>query len=149
MKKDPIYVRQLRRIPKHFSWIDHRLVQQGYLQQCDHIALSLYLFFLTVADSNGMSYYADASLMVKVSMTKNQLCSARQCLITQGLIAYAPPLIQVLSLDKRPKPPTISHAKPSSNNRKSHPIPPRQKPINHEKVAMNIEKLQATLRHSK
>jgi len=106
MKKDPICVQQLRYIPKQFSWIDQRLVQQGYLQQCDHIALSLYLFFLTVADANGMSYYADASLMAKVSMTKNQLYAARQCLITQGLIAHAPPLVQVLSLDKPTKPVT-------------------------------------------
>ena len=99
MKSKPINPQRLRRIPKQFSWIDQRLVRQGYLQRCDHRALSLYLFYLTVADAQGMSYYADARLMSALSMTQHQLTSARHCLMTTGLIAYAKPFIQVLSLE--------------------------------------------------
>ena len=51
-----------RRVPKHFSWIDHRLVRERHIERCDPDACALYLFLLTVADAQGLSYYADASI---------------------------------------------------------------------------------------
>jgi hypothetical protein len=100
MKTHPLNPQRLRQIPQHFSWVDHRLVRQGHLQRCDHAALSLYLFYLTVADALGMSYYSDPRLRSSLSMTQVQLNTARQRLITQGMIAYARPFVQVLSLDE-------------------------------------------------
>ncbi len=145
----PINPQRLRRIPHQFSWVDHRLVRQGYLQRCDHRALSLYLFYLTVADANGMSYYADPRLMTNLTMTQNQLNAARQCLITQGLIAYVRPFVQVLSLGGS----TTVHSQALQTSLKTshqqHASPATQTPVSQEKTKAHLQKLQAQLRKTK
>ena len=54
---------RLRTVPSQFSWLDHRLVRERHLERCSTEALALYLFLATVADSKGLSYYADASVV--------------------------------------------------------------------------------------
>ena len=49
-------------LPPQFSWIDQRLVREHYIERCDCAALALYLLLVTVADAQGLSYYADHSL---------------------------------------------------------------------------------------
>jgi hypothetical protein len=61
----------------------------------------LYLFLLTVGDARGLSYYADKSIMKRLSMNQSTLDSARINLIQTGLIAWQKPLYQVLSLDSQ------------------------------------------------
>ena len=90
---------RLRRVPAQFSWIDQRLVREGYIGRCNAQALALYLMLVTVADSRGLSYYGDASLCRLLSMPPGQLERARADLIRAGLIAYERPLYQVLSLE--------------------------------------------------
>lgn len=63
IKKHPIVPRRLRRIPTQFSWVDHRLVRDRHIKSCSHPGAALYLFLVTVADQEGLSYYSDASLM--------------------------------------------------------------------------------------
>jgi hypothetical protein len=52
---------RLRQVPEHFSWLDHRLVREHYIEKADVCAWALYLFLLCVADVHGLSYYADAT----------------------------------------------------------------------------------------
>jgi len=99
IKKRPIYPQRIRRIPSQFSWVDHRLVRDRHIESCSHSALALYLFLVTVADQEGLSYYSDASLMSRLGMDAQNLDSARQDLIRAGLVAYEDPLYQVLSLE--------------------------------------------------
>lgn len=99
IKKRPIYPHRLRRIPSQFSWVDHRLVRDRHIESCSHPALALYLFLVTVADREGLSYYSDPSLMSRLGMDAQTLSSARQDLIRASLVAYEEPLYQVLSLD--------------------------------------------------
>ena len=87
-----------RRIPPSFSWVDHRLVRQEYLPRADHRTWVLYLFLVTVADVQGLSYYSDASLGRHLHLDTVQLSAARRQLIDLDLIAYRKPLYQVLSL---------------------------------------------------
>jgi hypothetical protein len=94
---------RLRQIPAQFSWVDHRLVRERYIERCDHAALALYLFLVTVGDEQGLSYYADATLARGLSMTAARLSQARGDLVRRGLIAYQRPLYQVLSLDWPPR----------------------------------------------
>lgn len=89
---------RLRRIPAQFSWIDHRLVREHYIERCDVHSLALYLFVLTVADAQGLSYYGDATLCRALAMSPEQLTQARVTLTRVGLIAYERPLYQVLAL---------------------------------------------------
>jgi len=91
-------------VPSQFSWIDQRLVRERYIDQLSPHACALYLFLVTVADAQGLSYYADRSLGERLSMTHPYLRQARDDLIHLGLIAYRPPLYQVLALDLEPSP---------------------------------------------
>jgi hypothetical protein len=90
---------RIRRIPAQFSWVDHRLVRERYIERCDACAAALYLFLVTVADAQGLSYYADTSLVRRLSMAPARLEMARNDLIRIGLIAWQRPLYQVLALD--------------------------------------------------
>jgi hypothetical protein len=90
---------RVRHIPPQFSWVDHRLIRDRHIQRCDPPAAALYLFLITVADAQGLSYYADASLSYALSLTAARLGQARSDLVRSGLIAYQRPLYQVLALD--------------------------------------------------
>ena len=110
MLKRPLCRTQLRHVPKQFSWVDQRLVRERYIDQLSHEACALYLFLVTVADAQGLSYYAERTLCQRLSMSEAQLGQARQALITHHLLAYRRPLYQVLALghnlvqDRSPQP---------------------------------------------
>jgi hypothetical protein len=110
MHKRPITLAKLRKIPTQFSWVDQRLVRDRYIDQLSPQACTLYLFLVTVADAQGLSYYADASLCQRLAMTSLELHQARYALITRGLVAYQRPLYQVLALDAGPRGATPSTA---------------------------------------
>lgn len=90
---------RVRTVPAQFSWIDQRLVRERHIERCDPHAAALYLFLVTVADAQGLSYYADASAARYLSMATTRLRQARADLLGAGLIAYESPLYQVLALD--------------------------------------------------
>jgi hypothetical protein len=93
---------RLRKVPRQFSWVDQRLVREGYLQRCNASALALYLLLVTVADAQGLSYYGDTTICRLLRMQPEFLERARRDLIGVGLIAYERPLYQVLALDPPP-----------------------------------------------
>ncbi|OQW95437.1 MAG: hypothetical protein BWK77_07435 [Verrucomicrobia bacterium A1] len=88
-----------RRVPRQFSWVDQRLVRDGYFGRCTHGALALYLFLVTVCDAEGLSYYAERSLCERLKVSAAALRDARNELCCAGLVAYEHPLYQVLDLD--------------------------------------------------
>jgi len=100
MNKKLLAPERLRQLPSQFSWIDQQLVRGGHLRECDHSAWALYLFLATVADSQGLSYYSDASVCQWLNVDLARLQSSRQQLITAGLLAYRKPLYQMLALPK-------------------------------------------------
>jgi hypothetical protein len=97
--KQVLCPQRLRQVPPQFSWIDHRLVRDRHICRCSHPALALYLFLVTVADNQGLSYYGEASLCRMLKLDPAGLAGARQELIAARLIAYQNPLYQVLALD--------------------------------------------------
>ena len=99
VSKVPIVAQRIRKVPRHFSWIDHRLVRDRHIENCSHAAATLYLFLVTVGDAKGLSYYGDKSIIKYLSMDQNTLNDARSSLIRIGLIAWQKPLYQVLALD--------------------------------------------------
>jgi hypothetical protein len=104
---------RLRKVPSEFGfgWIDRRLLHEGYIRRCDPPALALYLVLAIVADAQGLSFYADATLGQLLSMPSSEVAGARANLIRAGLIAYRSPLYQLLSLDA-PSPPRTPGLKP-------------------------------------
>jgi len=73
------------------------------MRRCGAPALALYLFLVTVADADGLSWYSDEALCGQLSWTASQLHASRTELVQAGLIAYRRPLYQVL--DPSPMPP--------------------------------------------
>lgn len=97
-QKHLICPEKIRRVPKQFSWLDHRLVRDHYIERCGHPSLVLYLFLVTVGDQQGLSYYSDRSVSNRLNMDSSVLRQARNELARVGLVAYRKPLYQVLSL---------------------------------------------------
>jgi hypothetical protein len=96
-----------RRVPEQFSWLDHRLVRDRHIAGRSADALALYLFLVTVADGQGLSYWSDPSICRLLPLNLDSLARARRELISAGLIAYQRPLYQVLALEE-PAPPRSS-----------------------------------------
>ena len=114
---------RLRQVPEQFSWVDHALVQRQLIDRCDARAAALYLFLLTVADAQGLSYYGNASLMQRLHLSTEELAAAREQLIGLELIAYQAPLCQVLAISV----PAAVRAAPTSptSPAATPPTPPR------------------------
>lgn len=100
-RKFPICTDRIRTIAEQFSWVDHRLIRDHHIELLSHEAAALYLFLITVADCQGLSYYSDVSLCERLSMDAATLATARICLAKAGLVAYKKPLYQVLALGGR------------------------------------------------
>jgi len=116
VSKVPIVAGRIRKVPNHFSWIDHRLVRDRHIENCSHAAAALYLFLVTVGDAKGLSYYGDKSIVKYLSMDQKALDDARAKLVRIGLIAWQKPLYQVLSLDR------AEREKPAPRSTMDHPL---------------------------
>lgn len=99
MRKCLIYPMRLRQIPKQFSWVDHRLVREGYLDRMGLSAAALYLFLIAAADAQGLSYYSDASIGRCLDLSLQDLVKTRDELVGLDLIAFEKPLYQVLQIE--------------------------------------------------
>lgn len=97
--KTPVLKQRIRKVPKSFSWVDHRLVRDRHIEHLSHSQAALYLFLVCVADDKGLSYYGDPALMAKLGMDQITLDEARSGLINNSLIAWQNPIYQVLSLE--------------------------------------------------
>lgn len=96
--KLPICPDLVRIVPEQFSWVDHRLVRDHHIDFLTHEAAALYLFLVTVADAQGLSYYSDSSISVRLGIDQPNLLLARRCLVKSKLVAYRKPLYQVLPI---------------------------------------------------
>ena len=96
--KGPFVRDRIRRISSGFGWVDHRVVREHYVERCSHGALALYLFLVTVADGEGVSWWSERSLGHRLGMETDRLRRARAELEAADLIAFEPPVWQVLQL---------------------------------------------------
>jgi hypothetical protein len=96
---------RVRRLPAHWSWIDHRLVRDHHLKRCSPRAWTLYLMLVSVGDAQGLSYYSEAAICRLLPLELKEVRAARQELIDAGFLAFAKPLYQVLDLAPTDCPP--------------------------------------------
>lgn len=89
---------RVRRPPREgFSWIDRRFLRD-HASRLTADALLLYFFLTAVSDHQGLSFYNDATIAVRLRLRETTVVAAREQLLIQDLVAYSPPLTQVLSL---------------------------------------------------
>lgn len=98
---DPICRDRIRYIRDSFGWVDHRLVREKYIDHCSTTALAVYLFLVTVANADGVSYWSDKAICQRLHIGLAELSKARQQLLDATLIAYKKPLWQLLQLPSR------------------------------------------------
>ena len=99
IKKRLLRPERVRRVPEGFSWVDHRLVRDRYVQRCTPDALALYLLLVTVGDADGLSFYSYSTLSRLLSMDLSSVRNAKRELVSAELIAAESSLVQVLSLE--------------------------------------------------
>ena len=80
--------KNIRKIINSFSWIDHRLMRNGFLQVMTHYDMALYLFLILAADRNGVSFYRKEKICQAVSLDYSQFEIAKDRLINMSLIAF-------------------------------------------------------------
>ena len=98
MNKILLRPERLRQLPPQFSWLDQRLARLRYFERAAPDSWLLYLFLVTVADAQGLSYYAERSLCQRLRLSAAQLVAARDQLRALELIAYRAPVYQVLAI---------------------------------------------------
>jgi hypothetical protein len=103
LQKRVLCSQRVRQVRRPFGWVDARLIREDWLRDCSPTAWALYLFWVTVADAQGLSYYADQSVAQRLHISAQTVNAGRAELLRAGLLAYEPPLVQVLSLDRYPQ----------------------------------------------
>jgi hypothetical protein len=89
---------RVRRPPTDgWSWIDRRFLRE-HASRLSHEAIVLYFFLAAVSDKDGLSFYGDASIALRLRMTETVVVRARDELVAADLVAYRAPLAQVLAL---------------------------------------------------
>lgn len=100
--KRVLFPDRVRKIEGSFSWIDHRFITGGFLRDLSTIEIVLYLFLVAVSDRNGLSFYHDDRIATLLKIDLASLGKAREGLVLRSLLAYDPPLYQILSLPPNP-----------------------------------------------
>ena len=91
---------RVRRLPTNdWSWIDRRF-QREFASKLSGDSVFLYFLLTAVGDKNGLSYYSDNALALRLRTTERVIAKARDELIDFDLIAYRAPITQVLSFPK-------------------------------------------------
>jgi len=80
-----------------FSWVDRRFLRE-FASRLSGDAVLLYLFLAAVSDRQGLSFYSDATLAVRLRMREEAVVAARDDLVVHDLVAYQAPLTQVMSV---------------------------------------------------
>lgn len=98
IEKRVLVPRRVRRPPEEgFSWIDRRFLRD-HAPKLSHDAILFYFFLAAVSDRHGLSFYKDATAAGMLRATPARIVSAREELLVRDLVAFDPPLTQVLSL---------------------------------------------------
>ncbi len=100
--------KRIRKITGSFSFLDHRIITGGFLDDLSSMGILLYFFLIAVSDRHGISFYHDDRICRILKLDLPGLGEARRDLMDRSLIEYRYPLYQVLALPDQPVPPPTS-----------------------------------------
>ena len=81
---------RLRRVPRSFAWIGHRLRSGGFLEKLTPEEIALYLFLALAADRQGLSCWRFDRIEREVPFDVRVLKRARDGLVEKDLVAFQP-----------------------------------------------------------
>ncbi len=96
---------RLRRVPRSFAWIDHRLRSGGFLEKLTPEEIALYLFLALAADRHGLSCWRLDRVARELPFDVAALKRARDGLVAKDLVIVAHKLARIvwrLLTDNRP-----------------------------------------------
>jgi hypothetical protein len=102
MEKSPLCPERVRKITGSFAFIEHRFLRDGFWSSLSQHELLLYVFFVVVADRNGLSYYSFDKICSLLQCALDDYLVARNALIHKDLIAFDGHVFQVLALPPKP-----------------------------------------------
>lgn len=101
IQKRILVAQRLRRPPASgWSWVDRGFLRE-HAEHLSREAVLLYFFLSAGADRHGLSFYSDGATAALLRLTVPAVIAAREELLGRDLVAYEPPLTQVLSLPVR------------------------------------------------
>ena len=103
ISKAPINPSRVRKITGSFSWLDHRLLHEGFLAAMEPAEMLLYFFLVLVGDRNGISFYSYDKICALLKIDLERLLAARARLLDKSLIAFEDGRYQVLQLPAHPR----------------------------------------------
>ena len=101
ISKQPIVPERIRRISGSFSWIDHRILTDGFLTSMSRNEILLYFFLVLVGDKNGVSFYSYDRICQLLKIELDDYIQARNLLMKRSLIAFQQGRFQVLELPRQ------------------------------------------------
>ena len=84
-----------------WSWVDRRFLRE-HAERLSREAVLFYFFLSAAADRHGLSFYSDGTTAALLRLPIQAVSQAREELLARDLVAYEPPLTQVLSLPVPP-----------------------------------------------
>ncbi len=102
IRKKIIVPHRIRQLTGSFGFIPHRFLKDCFWTLLSSNELLLYLFLVTVSDSNGLSYYGSKKICSLLHLSYEEYIDARDRLIARDLIAFDDILFQVLELPAEP-----------------------------------------------
>ena len=85
-----LHAERLRRVPRSFAWLDHRLRSGGFLAQLTADEIALYCFLALAADAQGLSCWRLDRIERELSFSAAHLFKAREGLVHADLLAFRP-----------------------------------------------------------
>lgn len=102
IEKRILVAQRVRRPPASgWSWVDRGFLRE-HAKYLSREAVLLYFFLSAAADRQGLSFYSDGTTATLLRLSVPAVERARDELLARDLVAYEPPLTQVLSLPVRP-----------------------------------------------
>jgi hypothetical protein len=101
ISKQPIVPERIRKISGSFSWIDHRILTDGFLTSMSRDEILLFFFLILVGDKNGVSFYSYDKICQLLKLELDDYIQARDMLLKRSLIACHQGRFQVLELPKQ------------------------------------------------
>lgn len=89
---------RVRKITGSFSWIDHRFISQGFIDDLSPAEILLYFWLVAAGDRNGVSFYSIEKTGLRLKISADIIQKARRGLVDKKLIAYKNGVHQVLPL---------------------------------------------------
>jgi hypothetical protein len=102
MKKQTLNSNRVRKINGSFSFIPHKFIREGFINELNSEELLLYFFLILVSDSQGISYYSDKNICKLTGLSFEDIDESRTNLKALDLIAFNSPVYQILELPFKP-----------------------------------------------